>query len=59
MLNKRDIAEFKKLQKDRYGVVLSDSEARRRLSLLVEHMRLIYQPISVKQFNDFKKEKIR
>ncbi len=55
-----EIAEFKSLYKSRFNINIDDGTARKKLSLLVRQMEIIYQPIKklaiVKYENEEKDE---
>ena len=52
-LTRNDIAEFKELYKKHFEIELDDNEARRKLSLLVRQVEIVYQPITTQQFRAF------
>jgi len=58
-LTAADIAEFKRLYKEKFNVDLNDQEARQQLSLLVRQMEIVYQPISKQQLDDLEAERKR
>lgn len=47
-----DIAKFKKLYKEKFDIDLDDHEARHKLSLLVQQMEIVYQPITKDQLEE-------
>lgn len=55
MLADSDIAEFKKLYKEKFNIELDDITARQKLSLLVRQMEIIYQPITEQQVEELRK----
>lgn len=50
-LLRSDIRQFKELYKKHFNEELADDEARRQLTLLVRQMEIVYQPITVSQFD--------
>ena len=48
-ITKSDIAEFRKLYKERFGKIIDDQTARKKLSMLVRQMEVVYQPITQEQ----------
>ncbi len=47
-----DIKKFKALYLKHFNIELSDTEARRKLALLVRQMEIIHQPITKKQLEE-------
>ena len=58
-LTDSDIAEFKKLYKAKFDIVLDDTEARAGLSKLVRQMEIVYQPITKQQVEELAKKDVR
>jgi len=48
-----DIKQFQALYIKHFDQVLSDDEARAELALLVRQMEIVYQPITVAQFETY------
>jgi hypothetical protein len=48
-----DIKQFQALYIKHFDQVLSDDEARAELALLVRQMEIVYQPITVEQFDKY------
>lgn len=53
-INKDDIAEYKALYKARFGKEIDDNTAREQLSKLVRQMEIVYQPITKKQYAEYR-----
>ena len=47
-----DIKKFKDLYREKFNIDLDDNEARRKLSLLVRQVEIVYQPITVQQLEN-------
>lgn len=58
-LTDSDIAEFKKLYKEKFGIMLDDTEARAGLSKLVRQMEIVYRPITKQQVEELAKKDVR
>ena len=50
-----DIAEFRKLYTEKFGMEIDDQTARKKLSMLVRQMEAIYRPITKEQITDITK----
>lgn len=50
-ITRNDIIEFSVLYKEYFNVMLTKEQAREKLSLLVEQMSHVYQPITLEQLN--------
>jgi hypothetical protein len=48
-----DIKQFQALYIKHFDQVLSDDEARAELALLVRQMEIVYQPITIAQFDKY------
>jgi hypothetical protein len=48
-----DIKKFKALYVQHFDQVLNDDEAREQLALLVRQVEIVYQPITVSQFDNY------
>ncbi|HUD07537.1 MAG TPA: hypothetical protein VMQ52_00435 [Candidatus Saccharimonadales bacterium] len=48
-----DIKQFQALYIKHFNQVLSDDDARAELTLLVRQMEIVYQPITVAQFDKY------
>jgi hypothetical protein len=48
-----DIKQFQALYLKHFDQVLTDDEARAELTLLVRQMEIVYQPITVAQFDKY------
>lgn len=53
VLTQKDIREFQGLYKKHFDIELDDETARSELTLLVRQMEIIYQPITVSQFDSY------
>ena len=51
-LTRTDIKKFQALYVKYFQIALSDENAIERLSALVRQMEIVYQPITLKQFDD-------
>jgi hypothetical protein len=56
MLQEADIKRFQKLYRLRFGVVLDNNTAQRKLALLVTQMQAIYKPITKSRANEYVNE---
>jgi hypothetical protein len=45
MVDEKDIVKFKELYAARFGIEIDDKAARRKLTILVKQMEIVYQPI--------------
>lgn len=50
-LTDKDIAKFQALYKEKFDIELDKQTARKKLSLLVRQMEVVYQPITKKQLD--------
>ena len=50
-ITRNDIIQFSILYKEYFDVMLTKEQAREKLSLLVEQMSHVYQPITLEQLN--------
>jgi len=54
MLNKNQIQKFQQLYKNRFGEELSHEEAEKKGGMLIELIRLLYQPLIVNRLHELK-----
>lgn len=55
MISDEHIQKFKKLYKNRFGIELSDAEAREKGSALVRFLKIIYKPMTKEEFDELAK----
>jgi hypothetical protein len=48
----KEIQEYQTIHKEYFGTVITESETREKLSMLVRQVAVIYQPITVRQRNE-------
>lgn len=51
MISDERVQEFKMLYKNRFGKELSDAEAREKASALVRFLKIIYKPMTKREFD--------
>ncbi len=52
MISDEHIQKFKKLYKNRFGIELSDAEAREKGTSLVRFLKIIYKPMTKEEFDE-------
>ncbi len=57
MISNEHIQKFKKLYKNRFGKELSDAEAQEKGSALMRFMKIIYKPMTQKEFEMVEKRR--
>ncbi|OGL35884.1 hypothetical protein A3F38_01190 [Candidatus Saccharibacteria bacterium RIFCSPHIGHO2_12_FULL_48_21] len=55
-ISERDISDYKKLYRAKFGKDLDNQVAREQLSKLVRMMEIVYQPITKKQMKELAEE---
>ena len=50
-ITEKDIAEFRKLYNEKFGMEIDDQTARKKLSMLVRQMEVVYRPITKSQID--------
>lgn len=53
MINDTDVQEFQRLYQKRFGKPIEHDEAYKSLTLLVRQMEIIYQPITISQYEQY------
>ena len=53
-----DVAEFRSIYKKRFGKLLSEENARKKLALVVRQLEMIYQPITSDDLADLENKTI-
>ena len=56
-INQKDIDEYRKVYKEKYGKDISNFEAREQLSKLVRMLEIVYQPITKEELKAFNSNK--